>query len=334
VKRVVVLAPNWLGDAVMALPAMRDVAAAGLQVAVAARPPVAPLFALIPWVAETVVIERRPLTRLASLGAELRGRGFDAALVLPNSLHAAATARLGGIPERWGYRTDCRGPLLTRAIPPPAPPLHQAEYYQQLVRALGFPSGVLQPRIQVSDADRETGAAVLRTAGWDGVAPLVAVAPGAAYGSAKRWPADAFAAVVRQLAGGGVRAVLIGAAGDAAAAAAVDAALDPGSALNLVGATDLPRLAGVLANCRAILSNDSGAMHFAAAVGVSVVALFGPTDEQATAPLWNGSPTAKHRVVLHPVSCRPCMLRECPIDHRCMTGIDVGEVYDAVKRRM
>src|SRR3954468_21477171 len=124
-KHLVILAPNWLGDAVMALPAIAGVrrAAPGAVLAVAARGPVAPLFRLVPHVDEVVAIERRGWR---DLGGDLRDRGFDTALLLPNSLHAALTVARAGIPERWGYRTDWRGRLLTRAVHPPSG-LHQAE---------------------------------------------------------------------------------------------------------------------------------------------------------------------------------------------------------------
>src|SRR3990172_3308942 len=145
-NRLVILSPNWLGDAVMALPAVADVhrAAPAAVITVAARAAVAPLFRLVPHVSETIVLERpASIGRVSSwraVGAELAGGGFDTALLLPNSLHAALIASRAGIPERWGYRTSWRGPLLTRAITPPAG-VHQVEYYRHLVHALDFPNG-------------------------------------------------------------------------------------------------------------------------------------------------------------------------------------------------
>ncbi|MBI3403023.1 MAG: lipopolysaccharide heptosyltransferase II [Acidobacteria bacterium] len=343
-QRLVILAPNWLGDAVMALPAIADLRRAAPQasIAVAARPAIAPLFRLVPDVNETIVLDSgRPEglrygLRWRSLGAEIANHNFDTAVLLPNSAHAALTALRAAIPERWGYATDWRGPLLTRAIAPPSG-LHQVDYYQHLVHALGFPNGPVEPRVAVPDAAREGGRRALIGAGWDGQSPLVALAPGAAYGGAKKWPPESFAELAVALATDGVRCVLIGAAADAETcrfvARAFQARDDRGperaALLNLADRTDLPTLAGVLTHCRALVSNDSGAMHFAAAAGVAVTAVFGPTDEHATRPMGDA-----HVVVSHRVWCRPCMLRECPLDHRCMRGIGVGRVLDAARRNL
>jgi heptosyltransferase-2 len=212
--------------------------------------------------------------------------------------------------------------------------VHQAAYYQHLVRALGCPSGPLVPRLEPPTEARRVGAELLAAAGWDGRAPLVGLAPGAAYGSAKRWPARSFADLASGLARDGVTSVLVGGPGDAAAAKEV-ARLAGASIglLNLVGRTDLPALAGVLVHCRALVSNDSGAMHFGAALGVSVTAMFGPTDERATRPLGPGG--AREPIVLtHDVWCRPCLLRDCPLTHGCMRGIGVETVSAAVRRAL
>ena len=324
-KRLVILAPNWLGDAVMALPAVADVhrAAPKAILTVAARPAVAPLFHLVPGVKKVVTVGR---PNWFNVGADLKGRGFDTALLLPNSFHAALSAVRAGIPERWGYRTDWRGQLLTRAVYPPSG-LHQAEYYQQLVHALGFPNGPLEPRLTVSPQVRESARALLVTVGWDERLPLVVLAPGAAYGGAKRWPPERFAALATDLASDGVQTAVIGSQGDRGTANEVRAR-EP-RVIDLVGRTDLAQLAGVLAMARTLVTNDSGAMHLAAAVGTRVTAVFGPTDERATRPLGDG-----HSVVTGSVWCRPCMLRECPLDHRCMRSIDVATVTAAARRSL
>ena len=319
-NHLVIFAPNWLGDAVMALPAIADVsrAASDARIAVAAQVSIAPLFTLVEGVTEVVSV------------AAVGGRSFDTALLLPNSFHAAFVAWRAGIPERWGYGTELRGPLLTRAVATPARG-HQASSYQHLVQALGFPGGPPQPRLQAGADRRRAGAELLRAKGWDEKRPLVALAPGAAYGSAKRWPAESFGAVAAGLARDGVGVVLIGSAGDVRAGVDVEhVSKESFSAMNLIGRTDLPTLAGVLANCRALVTNDSGAMHFAAALGVPVTAMFGPTNEHETRPLGTVAPV----VLTHDVWCRPCMLRECPIDHRCMRGITVDGVLSSVRRAL
>ena len=309
----------------MALPAIADVrrASPGATIAVAARPPVAPLFGLVPGVNAVVTLERRGW---ASLGADLAAGSFDTALLLPNSMHAALAAVRAGIPERWGYRTDWRGPLLTKAIYPPAG-LHQAEYYQQLVHGLGFPNGSMIPLLPVAAAARDAATTLMRSAGWDGRSPIVAIAPGAAFGGAKRWPPVRFAALATELAADGIVTTMIGSAADRPTAAEILAAAP--RVIDLTGKTDLATLAGVLASVRTLVTNDSGAMHLAAAVGTRVTALFGPTDERHTRPLGDG-----HDVIIGAAWCRPCMLRECPLDHRCMRGIDLAAVSAAARRTL
>src|SRR4029079_7557276 len=191
VPRFVVFAPNWLGDAVMALPAIADVrrAVPDASLTIAARQRIAPLLVLFPGIDDVVVPKRgrTPFSAAAQKGVRPL---FDVAILLPNSFHAALTAWRANVPERWGYRTDWRRPLLTRAIDPPAG-LHQVEYYEHLVRALGLllPSPFSgPPHIALADEWRAIGVKELTGAGWDGVRPLVALAPGAASGGAKRWP--------------------------------------------------------------------------------------------------------------------------------------------------
>jgi heptosyltransferase-2 len=327
--RLVVFAPNWLGDAVMALPALADVRRASpeVTVAVAARPSIAPLFEMADGVEEIVTLNTSgPWWRDRS--GSLREARFDAALLLPNSFHTAYLAWQAGIRERWGYATDWRGRLLTRGIPPPRH-VHQASFYQHLVSTLGFPAGKLQPTLTVPASSAAKAADLLVTAGWDRHAPLLALAPGAAYGGAKRWPASSFAAVATTMGTDGCVAVLIGTLADAAAGRECIDHIGRGVlVLNLIGLTDLTTLAGVLSLCRGLIANDSGAMHLAAALGVPVIAMFGPTDEAATRPLGRASSI----VLTHRVWCRPCMLRECPLDHRCLRGISAEAVVAAVRR--
>jgi heptosyltransferase-2 len=335
-KRVIVFAPNWLGDAVMALPAIDDVRrhAPGASISVAARPSIAPLFALVPGIRDVVVVDRQGAGWRDGV-RQLREGAFGAALLLPNSLQSAVTAWRAGIPERWGYRAQGRAPLLTRAVRAPAPRAHQALYYQRLTEALGFAPGPLVPRLDAPADARRAAADLLASAGWNGSSPLVALAPGAAYGGAKRWPAASFAELAGALASDGVMSVLVGGAADAGAGAAVMGTgillrEAPGKIpvpINLIGRTDLPTLAGVLAQCRALVSNDSGAMHVGAALGVPLVAIFGPTNERETRPLGRLEPV----VLSHDVWCRPCMLRECPLTHRCMGGVRVETVLAAVR---
>jgi heptosyltransferase-2 len=330
--RLVILAPNWLGDAVMALPAIADVRRQQprASITVAARPAVAPLFGMVREVDDVIVLTRpRGVSTWFETGAALRGSGFDAALLLPNSFQSALTVSRAAIAQRWGYRTDWRGALLTRSVAPRRG-VHQIAYYQQLVRALGFPNGPAVPSLDVPADARARGLEVLTRAGWDGRATLVALAPGAAYGGAKRWPPEYFAELARSLRADGVVCPIVGSGADRRTGEDIERACGgAGGLLNLIGATDLSALAGVLVQCRSLVSNDSGAMHVAAAVGVPITAIFGPTDDRATGP-----PGDAHHVLTHPVWCRPCMLRECPLDHACMRGIPATAVHAAARRHL
>jgi heptosyltransferase-2 len=329
VRRLVVRAPNWLGDAVMALPAMAGVRAAlpdGVMT-VAAIPSVAPLFR------EHTIARADDVVALPGGRGEaqaLRAGQFDAILLLPNSFRTAWSARRAGIPARWGYRANLRSALLTVAVSRPGRVGHQSAYYLDLVRNLGISAPDALPRVDVRAPARARAARLLESAGASSSSPLVGIAPGAAYGHAKRWPPARMAElIVRLTREREVRCVLVGAASDRDAGREIESSLPSGiDVVNMIGRTDLRTFAGVLARCSAFVSNDSGAMHLAAAVGVPVTAIFGPTDERVTAPL------GAQDVLVHPVFCRPCMLRDCPIDHRCMKGISVASVFDAVSRRL
>jgi heptosyltransferase-2 len=332
VERLIIFAPNWLGDAVMALPAIGDVrrGAPAAAITIVAQNSVAPLFDMVRDVDE--VIADRDHDLLATL--KNTPTRFDTAILLPNSFRSALMARRAGIPERWGFRTDLRGPLLTRAIDRAPASTHQVDRYRHLVRALGFPSSATGPQLEVPADLRATADRILRHAGWNGAAPLVALAPGAAYGGSKRWPPDRFAALSRPLMDEGFQVFMIGSTADAPTGRAVETSLGHSSVvLNLIGRTSLPELAGVLSFARALISNDSGAMHLGAALGVPVTAVFGPTDERLHAPRPpSNAPSPDVVVLTHSVWCRPCYLRTCPIDHRCMRGIQTEAVLDAVRR--
>jgi heptosyltransferase-2 len=324
-ERLLILAPNWLGDAVMALPAIAMVRETlpNSVIDIGVRRSIAPLFALVADVSRVVLIDK------GARGLLLNGEGpYEAALLLANSFNSARLVWSAGIPERWGYRGDFRSLLLTRAIARPVR-VHQADFYKNLVRELGFRGRASEPRLTVSHEHHVAGRALLETSGWDGKAPLVAVAAGAAFGSAKRWPAASFARLVDALAVDGIRTVLIGAAGDSASQEVRKLSKAPNGPFDIVGRTDLPTLAGVLLQCRTLATNDSGAMHFAAALQVPVTAMFGPTRDRETHPLGGG-----HAVLTNAVWCRPCMLRECPLTHRCMTGISVDAVLAAARARI
>ena len=324
---LVVRAPNPLGDAVMAIPAMAALREAfrGRRLVLAAEPSVAPLFQEITPVAQDglLVVEK------ASEASLLRSAGAEIAVLLPNSFRTAWACRRAGIEERWGYAAHGRRLLLTRAVRRPRGRRHHSEYYLHLVQQLGFACPASLPRVAITPETRRRVQDLLERSAIAVSSPIVGMAPGAAYGHAKRWPPERVAELAGRLTARGAAVVLVGAAGDRGAGREIESSLPAGArVVNLIGRTDLRLLAGLLAACQAFVSNDSGAMHLAAATGVPVTAIFGPTDERVTAPLGD------HDVILHQVFCRPCMLRDCPIDHRCMRGVTVDRVFEAVVRRL
>jgi heptosyltransferase-2 len=335
---ILVVSPNWLGDTVMALPAISDIRRRfpSARLVVAARSALADLFRLVPWVDEIVTLQWRgrwwQRQAVAADAARLQELGAETAVLLPNSFAAAWLVRRAAIPARWGYAADMRAWLLSRAIPRPNGSLHQGAYYQHLVRELGFENGPLEPALTVTEAVAAAARTQLLDRGWDGARPLIAFAPGAAYGTAKQWLLPYVAGVATDLVQRRqASCAMVGGRGDASAVKEVMRNIEPGvrrHVVDLTGQTTIEALGGVLSLAAACVANDSGAMHVAAAVGTPVVALFGPTREHETAPLTRAN--SRTEVLTHPVWCRPCMLRECPIDHRCMEGIAPERVYGAL----
>jgi heptosyltransferase-2 len=318
VERLLLRAPNWVGDVVLALPALRDVRRAfpQAQLTVLARPWVAGLYAAVPEVDS--VLESRGH---AADVAQLRGR-FDTAVLLPNSFGTALAVWRAGVAERWGYATDGRGPLLTRrcAVPATVRGRSQVYYYRAMLEGLGLPTeGSPDASLACPDAWAGEAAALL---GDDG--PWIGINPGAFYGTAKRWLPERFAAVADLVARRiGASVAIVGGAAERPLGEAIAKQLQAPVRV-LSGETTLSGLVGVLKHLRLLLTNDSGPMHLAAALGTPLVAVFGSTDWSETAPV--GS---RATLVREPVDCSPCLLRECPIDHRCMTRVDTGRVVEA-----
>lgn len=315
-ERIVVRAPNWLGDVVLSLPALRDLARAfpRARLEVLARPSVAELYGAV---AEVHAARLSAGTRADA--AAVRG-AFDLGLLLTNSFGSALALRLARVPERWGYATEGRGPLLTQSarVPDAVRGRSQVYYYRAMLAALGLrvsaePDASLQaPAHWREAADRLLGAP----------GPWIGLNPGAAYGAAKRWPAARFAAVGDALARRtGARVAVLGAPSERPLAEEVAAAMRERPRV-LAGETRLAELAGVLSRIDLLVTNDSGPMHVASALGTPVVAVFGPTDERETAP----AGPARSRIAREPVACAPCGLRACPIDHACMRRVEPERV--------
>jgi heptosyltransferase-2 len=321
VQRILVRTPNWLGDAVLSLPAVRDVRRnfPGARLEVLARPWVAPLY--------RAVGEVDAIRESRGVGADadaLRG-AFDAAVLLPNSFASALSVWRAGIRERWGYATDLRRPLLTRGphVPASVRGRSQVYYYRAMLAGVGLDvSSEADPSLRCPDDWAVQGASRL----GDERAPWIGLSPGAFFGSAKRWVPERYAAAGDLLARSmDARVAILGGADERALGEAIVASMRAPARM-LCGETTLPELVGVLCRLRLLVTNDSGPMHVAAALGVPVVAVFGPTDWRETAPVGR-----RHRLLREPVHCSPCMLRECPIDHRCMTRISVDRVVDEAR---
>jgi heptosyltransferase-2 len=316
---IVILAPNWLGDVMFALPAIRDVRRhfAGQPLTIAARSSVAPVFRAVPGIDHIKVL---------APGKEASQIEADIGILLPNSFRSAWILKRAGVKERWGYRSDFRGPLLTKAVRRPKRRVPFPEYYANLVRALGIETGPLTVQLQLSNATSAAALKLLCQRGWNPDQPLVGIAPGAAFGHAKRWLSKRFAELAESLMGKARAAcVVLGRGGDR------DAARDIGG-IDLIGATDLTMLMGVISHCQVVVANDSGALHLAAALGVRAVGIYGPTHERYSSPLTPYEDARTVTTLSEEVFCRPCFMSDCPIDHRCMKRIPTERVYEAVHR--
>ena len=328
-KKILIRATNWIGDAVMSLPALR---------AVRRKYPEAEIVALArPWVAdlyegESSIDRVIPLEGAVGLHdfnikgklvRRLRAEAFDLAVLLPNSFESAALVRLAGVTRIIGYARDGRSALLTDAIARPGRgdlPEHERFYYLELLRRAGLIDAipdVPEIRLEGLGEARKRGERDFAHAGLR--MPVIGVSPGAAYGSAKRWLPERFAESAAQLAAAhGASVAVFGSAAEKDLCAQVAAVC---GGYNFAGDTTLREFIDMTAACSVFLTNDSGAMHIAAAAGIPSVTIFGPTNEFGTGPL---GPLA--RIVREPVDCQRCMKRKCPIDHRCMTRVTAEQV--------
>ncbi len=302
------------------------------RLTILARPWVAGLYGREPFCDELIPYDAprgwHGLREKAQLAADLRKRSFDCAILLQNAFEAAALAFAAGIPVRIGYERDGRSLLLTHAIPRPQAnetPKHQRFYYLELLKRSRVIEGysTSEPiRLAGAEAAAEEGrkrfsAAAIKT-------PVIGVSPGAAYGGAKRWLPDRFAKAAVQVARERSATIAVfGSREEMAVCEVVREEIEAagGACINFAGATALSEFIELAAACEVFVTNDSGPMHIASALGVPTVAVFGATDDEATGPTGE-----QCRVVREPVECSPCLLRECPIDHRCMTAVSANRV--------
>lgn len=326
-----VIAPNWVGDTVMALPVLERLAASGRRVTVLAKAPLAPLLELVPAVSK--VIERGGSD--GETVAALRREGFAQAVLLPNAFRAAWLAWRAGIPRRWGYTGDLRGLLLRPRVKRPPRKRHQVEDYIELLEAMGVQAGGdWTPRLELTEKRRATGAELLERAGLPvgkEHGPLVGFFPGAEFGPAKRWPRERFAETIRELRKRVPRVRPLILAGPKEVWLAVRIYEQTAKHPPVVGPDlDLADLAAVLSHLDLLVTNDSGPMHLAAAAGAPSVALFGPTDPARTRPVGQ-----EHATLYADRWCSPCFRRRCPLlHHRCMKDLTVEQVCAAAVRKL
>ncbi len=334
---ILVRATNWVGAAVMSLPALQQLRVhfPDARISIMGKPWLTALYGREPFCDEVIPYDVeagwRGIGAKTSVAKGLRARGFDCALLFQNAFEAAAVCWLARIPVRIGYNRDARRFLLTKAISVPQPgeiPEHQRFYYLELLKRAGLIADYKRDApIRLARA-REAwvkGRRRLRSIVSGG--PAIGVSPGAAYGGAKRWLPERFAEAAIQVAVVSKSAVVVfGSAVEFDICEQVLTRVRHAGVecVNLAGKTTLDEFIEITAGCRLLLTNDSGAMHIGSALGVPTVTVFGATNEKATGPT---GPLA--RVVRELVECSPCMLRECPIDHRCMTRVDVDRVAKA-----
>lgn len=343
IRRILVRGPNWIGDAVMCTSALQGLREAFpvAKITFLARPAVANLLRGHGTVDETIVDEHQNqhvgIMGRWRLARTLKLKGFDLVVLFPNSFDAAFVAWLARIPCRHGYATDGRSLLLTHAVPlsPETKKLHQVRYYEELIRPLCPTYSSHPPTLRVSKEDEAQAIQLLADHAVSANCQLFGLNPGSMYGGAKRWLPERFAEAADQMikniiaegqVAGEVKCVIVGAPGEEALGHDI-AGLMETNPLVLSGKTSLGVLKAVIKRCRVFLTNDTGPMHIANALGVPVIAVFGPTDHTTTSPFTSGSV-----VVRTSVDCSPCLLRECPIDHRCMTGVTVEQVVLATQQ--
>ncbi len=314
--RILIRSSNWLGDAVMNVPAVRAIKKGrpDAHVTIVAPEKIAPMWKLIAEVDEILPLRSKSL--FAAIQLIKKQPSFDAAILFPNSLRSALEVL--SVPRKVGYRGHARTWLLNQIVREPrrpGPPEHHSIRFLRIADDCGADVD-LNARVQLSDPTQASNSKHRTSLG---------LCPGAEYGPAKRWPPERFAEVAESVSNGSDRKwILFGTKNDSSVGETIATKLGD-KCINRIGQTTLDELISELRECRALLTNDTGTMHLAALLGIPVVAIFGSTEPQLTGPLGEN-----HVVVRHHVECSPCFLRECPIDFRCMKEVTTQEVVSAM----
>ncbi len=334
IRRIIVRGTNWVGDAMMTLPALRELRRLfpDAHITLATRSWARELFFGAEFIDELQIQDGRGLR---SFFQQLRGwrKGkFDLAILLTNSFESALVAVLAGIPKRIGYASDGRAPLLTHAIELPEwrSTRHEIFYYLRIIAELEWLFAQrqsfleVQPdaSLEVSEVRKGEARYLLQRQGVQPGRPVIALCPGSINSRAKRWPAESYAVLADRFVDA-LRAqiLLVGSQQELDVSQHVVSRMH-NKPLVLTGKTDIAQLVAILSLCDLLVTNDTGPAHIAAALGRPTMVIFGPTNPLTTRPF---SPLAE--IIRHPPDCAPCMLRDCPIDHRCMTAITPDEVF-------
>lgn len=332
-KKILVRGTNWIGDAVMTLPAIASIRKTfpSAEIQVLAKPWVAEVYKLSPDVDRIFLFkepgEHQGIAGKLKLASELKRGNFDLAIYLQNAIEAAILGWLARIPLRAGYDSDCRGFLLTHPVrrTKEIKQVYQVDYYLNMVKSLGCEQASRDVTLSASKI-KDISDRCLEERGLSGVPVLIGLAPGAMYGPAKRWFPERFGAVAKKLTETFVsRAIIFGSKGDREVAQTVQDAIG-GTAINIAGRTDLSEAIALISRCSIFITNDSGLMHVAGALGVPTLAIYGSTNPVTTPP-----PGKKSVIVRKEVPCSPCLKQVCPTDFRCMEEISVDEVYETAK---
>jgi len=334
IDRMLIRGTNWIGDVVMTLPAVAAIRKTwpGANISVLAKPWVSEIYRLSPDV-DQVIVFQEPGRHAGVMGklrlaGELREKRFDCAILLQNAIEAAIIARLAGIALCAGYNSDGRGLLLTHSVQRTRAvrQVHQIDYYLEMVRALGCTPAKRSIQLYLGIDYDGVAKKLFKEYSIGPGRTLIGLAPGAAYGPAKKWFPERFASVVDRLIDDtGAQAILFGSGGDKESTAAV-ARSARHSLIDIAGKTNLKEAIALISRCGLFLSNDSGLMHVAGALGIPTVAIFGSTNPVTT------SPVGEKSIVIHrDVPCSPCLKPICPTDFRCMDLIGAEEVYGAAR---
>ncbi|MFH1077152.1 MAG: lipopolysaccharide heptosyltransferase II [Pseudomonadota bacterium] len=338
IRRILLRSPNWVGDAILATPAIRAIRKyfPDSEISILAKPWVAPVFEQSPHVDHVLIYDasgiHKGLKGRLRLIRQIKREGFDLAVLFQNAFEAALIAFLGRIPIRIGYDTDGRGLLLTHRAKAVRGTkfkgVHEIYYYLGIITPFGIPEDGAHLTLNLDKEADYRGDKLLEKFGFNAKDKIVGISPGATYGSAKRWFAERFGALADKIYDCYGSSILIfGAPGESDIAEETKKAMHT-PAVNLCGKTSLCEAMALIRRCCLFITNDSGLMHIASALDVPLIAIFGPTNSKTTGPVG-----AKSRIVQVAVECSPCLKPECPTDHRCMKDITVDMVFDALYRK-